>query len=126
MCKLLLGADRLHDVATLNLTTTGVSLMSQFKTQKIEIENILRPGQTHRVDAEKYEAMKRAFLKILPKSPPGLTATELGNAILTHLPEALFPGGAKAGWWKKAVQLDLEAKRLVVRELTKPLRWHKV
>ena len=32
---------------------------------------------------------------------------------------------AKAGWWAKAVQLDLEAKGTLVREPAKPLRWHR-
>jgi hypothetical protein len=45
---------------------------------------------------------------------------------LKHLPEELFPGGAKAGWWTKAVQLDLEAKKVIVREKTTPLRLRKV
>jgi hypothetical protein len=56
---------------------------------------------------------------------PGLTAAEIQDAVLAHLPEHLFPQGAKAGWWKKAVQLDLEAKGVIAREKTKPLRWHK-
>lgn len=93
---------------------------------KIEIENILSPGRISRVDADKYEAMRNAFLKVLPSKPPGLTAVEIGKAILPHLPDNLFPGGAKAGWWKKAVQLDLEAKHIVQRETSKPLRWHRV
>ncbi len=92
---------------------------------KIEIENVLSPGRVVRVDADKYQAMKRAFLEILPKAAPGMTAAEIGEAVLPHLPENLFPQGAKAGWWKKAVQLDLEAKRTIVREETKPLRWHR-
>ena len=95
------------------------------KSQKIEIENVLSPGRTFRVDADKYDAMKRAFLKILPSTSPGLTAAEIGAAVLPHLPEDLFPQGAKAGWWKKAVQLDLEAKGVIAREETKPLRWHR-
>jgi hypothetical protein len=33
------------------------------------------------------------------------------------------PGGAKAGWWVKTVQLDLEAKGIVVRDGGRPLRW---
>lgn len=37
--------------------------------------------------------------------------------MLAHLPESLFPGGAKAGWWTKAVQLDLEAKGLIAGEV---------
>jgi hypothetical protein len=31
------------------------------------------------------------------------------------LPGDLFPGGEKAGWWVKAVQLDLEAKQVIAR-----------
>jgi hypothetical protein len=99
--------------------------MPAAKPRQIEIENVMSPGRTYRVDASKYEAMRRAFLKILPVQSPGLTAEEIGKAVLPHLPADLFPQGAKAGWWKKAVQLDLEAKRVVVREKTKPLRWRK-
>jgi hypothetical protein len=99
--------------------------MAATKAKKIEIENVLSPKHIVRVDADKYEAMKKAFLKVLPKKPPGLTAAEIRAAILPHLPEDLFPGGAKAGWWMKAVQLDLEAKGGVAREDSKPLRWHK-
>jgi uncharacterized ParB-like nuclease family protein len=99
--------------------------MPSNKAEKIEIENVIRPGSTYRVDADKFNAMKRAFLKTLPAKSPGLTSDEIEKAVLPHLPNDLFPGGAKAGWWKKAVQLDLEAKQVIVREKTKPLRWHK-
>jgi hypothetical protein len=37
----------------------------------------------------------------------------------------LVPGGVKAGWWVKAVQLDQEAKGALVREPTKPLRFRR-
>jgi hypothetical protein len=46
-------------------------------------------------------------------------------AVLPHLPQNLYPGGAKVGWWAKTVQLDLEAKGAIARESTKPLRWHR-
>jgi hypothetical protein len=78
------------------------------------------------VDGDKYEAMKAAFLRVVPAQAPGLTADEIRHRVVAHLPEQLFPGGAKAGWWMKAVQLDLEAKGIVVRERSKPLRWHQV
>jgi hypothetical protein len=42
-----------------------------------------------------------------------------------HLPHDLFPGGAKAGWWSKAVQLELEAKGVIAREHSKPLRYER-
>ncbi len=99
--------------------------VSTKKTEKIEMENVNHPGQVKRVDADMYEAMKRAFLKILPKRSPGLTEAEIRERVIAHLPGDVFPEGAKAGWWTKAVQLDLEAKGVVAREKTKPLRWRK-
>ena len=42
------------------------------------------------------------------------------------LPEALFPGGQKAGWWTKCAQLDLEAKGMIIRDGGKPLRRSRV
>ena len=100
--------------------------MAANKTEEIEIENVNHPGNVKRVDADMYEAMKRAFLKVLPKTSPGLTEAEIRVRVIAHLPEKLFPEGAKAGWWTKAVQLDLEAKGIVAREKTRPLRWRKV
>lgn len=93
---------------------------------KIEIENINCPGQTSRVDAEKYEAMKKVLLKVLPKKPPGMTQKQMQVAILPHLPDHLWPGGEKSAWWAKTVQLDLEAKAAIIRTKSKPLTWHRV
>lgn len=95
--------------------------------ERVVVESILSPGRTFTVDAKKYAAMKRALLKVLPRKAPGLTQSEMWDAVLVHLPESEFPGGAKAGWWTKCVQLDLEAKGVVVRETSaKPLRWHRI
>jgi hypothetical protein len=91
---------------------------------KVVVENINHPGRTTTVEKIKYEAMKKAMLRVLPKKPPGLTQEEIRTAVLPFLPEKLFPGGEKASWWAKSVQLDLEAKRIVGRDVTaKPLRW---
>lgn len=91
-------------------------------TDKIEIENVNSPGHVERVDRAKYVAMKEALLSVLPKTSPGLTVAEAKAELLPLLPQALFPEGAKAGWWLKATQLDLEAKGVIQRENTKPLR----
>lgn len=93
---------------------------------RIEIENFTSPGNTYRVDRAKYEAMREALLKVLPDRAPGLSVAEAKAALLPLLPDALFPGGDKAGWWLKAAQLDLEAKGVIVREATKPLRLRRV
>lgn len=92
---------------------------------RVTIENVNHPGVTTTADARMYVAMRDAMLKVLPPSPPGLTADELRAAVLPHLPPDLFPGGQKAGWWTKAVQLDLEAKGVIKREATRPLRLHR-
>lgn len=95
------------------------------KNKKIAIENINVPGKYTNVDAIKYQAMKKAFLAILPKSAPGLTQKEIQEKVKGRLPQEIFPGGATSSWWAKTVQLDLEAKGVVKRESCKPLRWHK-
>lgn len=42
------------------------------------------------------------------------------------LPQDLFPGGDTAGWWVKAVQLDLEAKAILKRAPKSPVRLHRI
>lgn len=96
------------------------------KTERIEIENVLQPGKTYRVDAEKFAAMRGAVLAELPSEQPGLTPAELKARVLGRLPDSLFPGGDKAGWWMKAVQLDLETKRVIARAPTAPVRLYRL
>jgi hypothetical protein len=94
-------------------------------TARVVVENVNIPGKSRLVDAAKYQAMRRTLLKVVPPRSPGFTQAEMSRAVLPHLPADLFPGGAKAGWWLKTVQLDLEAKGIIAREKTKPLRWHR-
>lgn len=91
-------------------------------TARVAVENVNHPGRTRLVDASRYQAMRRALLKALPSKGPGLTLADLSRAVLEHLPQDSFPGGARAGWWLKTVQLDLEAKGIIAREKTTPLR----
>ncbi|WP_430403513.1 DUF6958 family protein [Hyphomonas sp.] len=93
---------------------------------RIEIENFTSPGQVRRVDRAKFSAMKDALLQVLPAQSPGLTAAEAKQRLLPLLPQDLFPNGEKAGWWMKAAQLDQEAKGVIRREATKPLRFFRV
>jgi hypothetical protein len=99
--------------------------MPRNSTNRIEVENVNHPGTVRSVDADMYKAMRQAYLTVLPDAPPGLTLAEIRERVVTHLPEALFPGGAKAGWWSKTVQLDLEAKGIIARSNTSPIRMHK-
>ncbi len=82
---------------------------------RIDIENVGQPGKLYRVDGAKYAAMRDAVLAVLPTAPPGMTVEAVIAAARPLLPADMFPGGEKAGWWVKAVQLDLEAKRVIAR-----------
>jgi hypothetical protein len=92
---------------------------------KVRVETVNVPGYSSRVDAEKYDAMRKALLKVIPKKSSGISQKEMFEAVIPHLPKALWPGGEKVGWWAKTVQLDLEAKGLVKRTDTKPLKWYR-
>ena len=86
------------------------------QAKEVEVENVNHPGQVKLVDGAMDAAMRQAFLKVLPRTSPGLTVEKIHDGVTSHLPEELFPRGAKAGWWAKTVQLDLEAKGVIVRE----------
>ena len=94
------------------------------KGPMVEVENVVSPGHKYRVDAAKYGAMREAMLAVLPSVPPGMTVADVKTAVLPRLPDALFPGGDKAGWWIKCVQLDLEAKGTIKRS-EKPVRLYR-
>ncbi|MCP4559971.1 MAG: hypothetical protein GY873_05745 [Bosea sp.] len=93
---------------------------------KIEIENVNKPGKSERVDRAKYQAMRKALLAALPEEAPGLTVPDAKEALLPLLPDELFPQGATAGWWLKAVQLDLEAKGVIKRAPRKPVHLYRL
>lgn len=92
------------------------------KPALVSVESPLHPGRVSTVNAEKYSAVRRAMLAVLPAKPPGLAYDEMTAALVPRVPKKIFPEGMKAGWWTKTVQLDLEAKGVIVREATKPLR----
>ena len=94
------------------------------KAPTIEVENLITPGSRRNVDAGKYNAVKDAIMAVLPAEPPGMTVASIKPAIVPLLPQDLFPGGDKAGWWIKCVHLDLEAKG-VLKRVEKPVRLYK-
>ena len=92
---------------------------------RTEVQNFTSPGHVQQVDSEKYNATRIAYLSVLTSSEPGMTPAEIKALLLPALPQDLFPGGDKAGWWAKCVQLDLEAKGVIVRSPTSPVRLRK-
>ena len=94
--------------------------------EKIEIESITSPNHVQRVNKAKFIAMRDALLPVLPTEPPGMSVAEAKAALLPNLSQELFPGGEKAGWWLKAVQLDQEAKGVIERGGKGPVRLFRV
>ncbi len=65
--------------------------------------------------------MRKELLSILLYQKPGLTQADMSQAVLIYLPDDMIPNGAKATWWLKSVQLDLEAKGIVLRNVEKKI-----
>ena len=91
--------------------------------ENINTPGINTPGKTHQLNAVKYNAVRDAMLRAMTKDAPSLTIAEIKFAAPKHLPENMFPGGDKLDCWQKAVQLDFEAKGVIKRATTKPLRF---
>jgi hypothetical protein len=91
-------------------------------SEKIEALNVNSPHHVTRVDAAKFGAMKAAVMRVLPAEAPGMTPAEVIAAVKPLLPQDLFPGGDKAGWWVKCVQLDQEARGTIRRGQKPPVR----
>ena len=89
------------------------------------IEVLTREGKPWRVNRAKFEDMDRALMAVLPAAAPGLTVAEAKAALLPKLDPELFPGGDKAGWWIKAVQLDHEARGTIRRAKGSPVRLYR-
>ena len=79
---------------------------------------------SRKVDAEKYAAMEKVLLRVMPKRPPGFTQDEMWKAVAKVAPKDVFPAKTHQ-WWAKCVQLDLEVRGRLKRE-GKPIRWHRV
>jgi hypothetical protein len=93
---------------------------------RIVVRNLSAPDHITHVDRAKYMAMHKALMAVLPDAPPGMTPAQAQTALLPHLDPALFPGGAKAGWWMKCVQLDLEFKQVITRAPKPPVRLYRI
>ncbi|WDR06782.1 hypothetical protein PSQ90_04845 [Devosia rhodophyticola] len=94
-------------------------------SEKVTIENVGQPGKTYQVDAARFNAMRTAFLNVLPAKAPGMVVADIIAAVKPDLPPDLFPGGETAGWWVKSVQLDQEAKKIIARTPS-PVRLYRI
>ena len=103
-------------------TVTRVPAMTDVRRV---VENVIVPGIISMVDASMYKALLRALFAMIPGKEPELTQVEPLRAVLPHLLVDECEGGARAGLWVRAMQLDRDAKDVLLREPSKPIRWHR-
>ncbi len=72
---------------------------------RVEVKNVNHPGSVKLVDSDMYKAMKRAYLAVLPASVPDLTLAQIHERLNARLPQNLYPGHTKAGWWARPFSL---------------------
>ncbi len=94
---------------------------AKLAARTVDVLSVLHPGETYKRDAAKYEACRKVFLKLIPKTGAGVTQSEMMEIMKKALPTSEW--GTTQGWWTKTVQLDAEARGEVVRDGGKPLRW---
>jgi hypothetical protein len=83
--------------------------------EMISVLNVTVRRYSHKINKAMYDAMQQAMWSILPLKSASMTHNEILVAILPYLPEDLFPGGAKAGWWAQGVQPDQQAWGNLIR-----------
>ena len=94
--------------------------MAVVKKAKVSSETIetlnVNPGVGGaRVNKARYEAMREALLKAVPRSEEGIAFRALPNVVKEYLPGGELPGGGSIGWYVTTVKLDLEARGMLER-----------
>ncbi len=67
------------------------------------------------IDLKKYDAMKKALLKVIPRRAPGTPFKDLPKLVTAALSSGAFGPGDSVSWYVTTVKLDLEARGLIRR-----------
>ena len=83
-------------------------------TETIEARHPDPGKRPTRVGRAKYEAYRRALLRVIPRSDQGVRLADLPDLMVETLDEP-FRSEGKFAWWVTTVKLDLEARGLIER-----------
>ena len=78
--------------------------------ERVQLRHPERGKSAPRIDRWKYEVLKRAILKVVPRKEPGLAFARLASAVTRHLTRAERAGLGSVAWYSISVKLDLEAR----------------
>lgn len=70
--------------------------------------------QGTRIDRDKYDEMKRALLKLIPRHADGIAFGRLREVLPDELDAEVY-SGASVSWYLTTIKLDLEARGLIER-----------
>lgn len=62
------------------------------------------------IERAKYDLVRKALLKVIPRRAAGVPFKELRDLVAPHLERGGFPAEASVGWYVTAVKQDLEAR----------------
>jgi len=65
------------------------------------------------IERDKYDSMRAALLRVLPKRGPGVPFKALRDLVDPHLDPSAFDAKASRTWYLTAVKQDLEARGLI-------------
>lgn len=83
--------------------------------KRVVARNPKKGKHSTRPDAGRYEAMRKALLKAIPRTRAGVRFMDLFDVIGRHLPRSGLPGGGSISSYLTTVKLDLEAKGVIER-----------
>jgi hypothetical protein len=83
--------------------------------KRIQTRHPQRGKTMPRIDAEKYTAVRRAVLKVVPKAKNGIPFSELAIRVAEELPEPVRRILGSVSWYTTTVKLDLEARGEIER-----------
>ena len=66
-----------------------------------------------RIERSKYDVMRRALLRVVPRRKSGVAFSDLPALVEPHLDREVFDGTASVGWYVVTVKQDLEARGLI-------------
>ncbi len=79
------------------------------------------------IEKDKYDVMRRALLRVIPRRKEGVAFKELPQLVKPHLDRKVYGPKVSVNWYLVTVKQDLEARKLVelVRD-AKPQRVRRV
>lgn len=89
--------------------------MTATGTKTIKTRNMNKGLGGTRINAETYEAVKKAILAAVPGNREGIRFKDLPKEVPRRADKSLFPKKGSASWYTTVVKLDLETRGVIER-----------